>query len=90
MKPEPEANNPQRESALPSATLLCRSLLGQIDIRRRDAQRELKAAIENKEWSKVAGWDGIDIGLMMAEKTIKDEMRHNAQAEPRRESEHKS
>lgn len=81
MKPEPEANNPQRESALPSATLLCRSLLGQIDIRRRDAQRELKAAIENKEWSKVAGWDGIDIGLMMAEKTIKDEMRHNDRTE---------
>lgn len=57
---------------------LCRSLLGQINIRGLDAQRELTEAIKGKQWSKVAGWDGIDIGLMMAEKTIKDEMRQNA------------
>ncbi len=69
--------NNQESLQQTEATVLCRSLLGQIDIRRRDAQRELKSAIENKQWSKVAGWDGIDIGLMMAEKTIRDEMRHN-------------
>ena len=31
MKPEPEANNPQRESALPSATLLADDLLSYIN-----------------------------------------------------------
>lgn len=48
-------------------------LLGLIDIRRRSAQRELKDAIENKQWSKVPGWDGIDIGLMMAETIVREE-----------------
>lgn len=60
-----------------SELVLLHRLLGAIDIRRRSAQRELKDAIENKQWSKVPGWDGIDIGLMMAEKTLKDEMQPN-------------
>ena len=62
-----------------SELVLLHRLLSLIDIRRRSAQRELKDAIENKQWSKVPGWDGIDIGLMMAEKTIKEEMQHNAE-----------
>ena len=62
----------------PEAEGVLLRLLGSINIRRRSAQRELKDAIENKQWSKVPGWDGIDIGLMMAEKTIKEEMQQNA------------
>ena len=46
-------------------------VLGLIDLRRRHAQKELNTAITKREWSKVAGWDGIDIGLMMAEKIVK-------------------
>lgn len=57
--------------------VLLQRLISLIDIRRRSAQRELKAAIANKQWSKVPGWDGIDIGLMMAETTLKEEMQQN-------------
>jgi hypothetical protein len=67
---------PKSEPPVRSSELILR-LLSLIDIRRKSAQRELKDAIENKQWSKVPGWDGIDIGLMMAEKTIKEEMQQN-------------
>lgn len=73
-----KATNRKSGAAVRSSDLvLLHRLLGAIDIRRKSAQRELKDAIENKQWSKVPGWDGIDIGLMMAEKTIKDEMQQN-------------
>jgi hypothetical protein len=70
---QPKTPKPVRSSEI----VMLHRLLGLIDIRRRSAQRELKDAIEKKQWSKVPGWDGIDIGLMMAEKTIKEEMQHN-------------
>ena len=71
-------NKPKTPARVRSSELvLLHRLLGLIDIRRRTAQRELKDAIENKQWSKVPGWDGIDIGLMMAERTIKEEMQQN-------------
>lgn len=59
----------------PDLSLLHR-LLGLIDIRRRSVQQELKDSITSKEWSKMSGLDGIDIGLLMAEKTIKEEISH--------------
>ena len=72
-------NKPKTPKRVHSSELvMLHRLLELIDIRRRSAQRELKDAIEKKQWSKVPGWDGIDIGLMMAEKTIKEEMQHNA------------
>ena len=40
--------------------------------RRQQAKIELDNAIAKKEWSKVPGWDGIDIGLMMAEKIVNE------------------
>lgn len=47
-------------------------LLMLIDNRRKSVQQELNSAISNKEWSKVPGFDGIDIGLMIAEKYINE------------------
>lgn len=82
-KPETFMSKPKTPNRVRSSEIVVlQRLLGLIDIRRRTMQRELKDAIENKQWSKVSGWDGIDIGLMMAEKTIKEEMQHNAPGEP--------
>ncbi len=73
-----KATNRKSGAAVRSSEMvLLHRLLGLIDISRRSAQRELKDAIEKRQWSKVPGWDGIDIGLMMAEKTIKEEMQQN-------------
>lgn len=47
-------------------------VLGCISVRRSQAQRERDDAIAKKEWSKVPGWDGIDIGLMAAERIIEE------------------
>jgi hypothetical protein len=49
-----------------------KEVLGAIAIRRRQAKTEFESALSNKEWSKLPGWDGIDIGLLMAENIVKD------------------
>ena len=49
-------------------------LLDSLAWRRNEVQRERDTAIKNKEWSKVPGWDGVDIGLLMAEKIVNEEM----------------
>jgi hypothetical protein len=73
-------NKPKTPNRVRSGEIvLLHWILGLIDIRRRSAQQELKDAIEKKQWSKVPGWDGIDIGLMMAEKIIKEEMQQNTE-----------
>jgi hypothetical protein len=69
-----DAKPPNNRAEPPEELVLIKRILSLIDIRRRTVQSELNEAIERKQWSKVPGWDGIDIGLMMAEKTIKEEM----------------
>lgn len=41
--------------------------------RREIISKELKSAIQRKEWSKIPQLDSMDIGLLMAEKIIREE-----------------
>ena len=47
-------------------------VLGMIDLRRKSAQRKFEDALKNGEWSKLAEFDGIDCGLLIAEKIVKE------------------
>ena len=60
-----------------SATLV----LQLIEMRRKSAAKELATAIANKQWSQVAGYDGIEIGLIMAAKIVREEMPPNDRTE---------
>ena len=48
-----------------------------LEIRRLGIENELKRAVLLKEWSKVAGYDGIEIGLIIAKKIIENEIKLN-------------
>jgi hypothetical protein len=48
-----------------------KDILDDIQFRRSNIQKEFQRALENKEWSKVSGFDGIDTRLEIAENIIK-------------------
>lgn len=52
-----------------------KDILWELKARRKATQKEFSNALKNKEWSKLAGYDGIDIGLMIAEQIIKSEVK---------------
>jgi hypothetical protein len=49
-----------------------------IELRRKSAASILADAINNKAWSQVSGYDGIEIGLIIAKKIIEEEIEHEA------------
>ena len=51
-------------------------IIGLIDIRCKSIQDEFNRALAKKEWSKLAGFDGIDIGLLMARRIIEEEIKY--------------
>ena len=51
-------------------------VLALIRERRKARQAEFEQAVECGRWSNVAGYDGIITGLLMAEKTVMDELKY--------------
>ena len=47
-----------------------------IEMRRKSVAKDLAEAIARREWSKVAGLDGIEIGLIIAKKILEEEIKH--------------
>lgn len=52
-----------------------RITMGLIQLRRTSIAREFDEALKSKEWSKLSGLDGIDVGLMIAEKIVKENVK---------------
>lgn len=44
-----------------------------IELKRENTAKELSIAVKNREWSRVPGLDGIEIGLIIAAKIVKEE-----------------
>lgn len=57
-------------------------ILGSIALRRRTKQQEFRHALKHKLWSQLAGHDGIDIGLLIAEQIVKAEIKNIQRNKP--------
>ena len=44
-----------------------------LEFRKKYFESELRSAIKKQEWSKVAGFDGISLGIEIAINTLKEE-----------------
>lgn len=51
------------------------TLRGCLEIRRKTCALNKKEAIENERWSLVAGWDGMEIGIIAAIKDLDNEIK---------------
>lgn len=51
------------------------NVLENIRLKRKQYKVEFDTALYNEKWSQLSGFNGIDIGLMIAEKIIDEEAR---------------
>lgn len=51
-----------------------RLIISLLDMRQKSVESDLAKAVESKAWSKVAGLDGIAIGLLIARRIIEKEL----------------
>lgn len=51
-----------------------RLIISLLDMRQKSVESDLAEAVKAKAWSKIAGLDGIAIGLLMARRIIEKEL----------------